>query len=177
MLRKHNNKKICYAVGSALSFFLSIAIVNATPVAADQNLEKKLRKAPDLSPALDDVKYMRIAVLAGDQLPELEKRKNEVIRTYKKWTALKSSADAAGNPARLKETDDAAQAYSQANLSFVSLQKEILVKSGIVTDDVVLSDLVNALNAVAPSAAGSKAPKQPNHTPNKTRTETPGMPR
>lgn len=176
MLRK-NNKKIRYAVGSALSFFLSIAIVHASPVATDINLEKKLRKAPDLSPALDDVKYMRIAVLAGDQLPELEKRKNEVIRTYKKWTALKSSADAASSPAKLKETDDAALAYSQANLSFVSLQKEILVKSGIVTDDVVLSDLVNALNAVAPSAAGPKAARPPNHTPNKTRIETPGIPR
>lgn len=177
MLRKHN-KKTCYIISGAVLFFLSIAIVTATPTAADQNSDKKLRKAPESSPALDDAKYMRVAVLAGDQLPELEKRKNEVVRTYKKWTALKSSADIASNPAKLKEADDAAQAYSQANLSFVSLQKEILVKSGIVTDDVVLSDVVNALNAVAPSAAGAKPHnKQPSHTPNKTRIETPGIPR
>lgn len=161
-----------YIIIGCTLFFLSAAIAEST--ATNHNLEKLIHKNADQSRALDAAKYNRVAVLAGEKLGELEKRRDEVANAYKKWAELKSSAEASGNPGKFKAVETAAQAYSQANLAFVNLQKEILVNSGIVSDDIVLSDVVNALNAAAPSAAGRQPPKPNNAAPNSSRSGNSG---
>lgn len=143
-----------YATSGLSSLLLTVAIA-----AADHNLAQAAQKNTEQIHAIDTAKYNRVAVLAGERRAELEKRKVAVENAHKKWNELKTSTAGSNDPGKLKAVEAAAQAYSQANLAFVNLQKEILISSGIVSDGVVLSDVVNALNAVAPSAGGSPAAK------------------
>lgn len=156
-----------------LSRFLFVAIVSAaiaSSIAATDHTEPAARKNTEQTQAVDPAKYNRVAVLAGESRAELDKRKLAVENSYKKWLELKSSPARASQP---KAVDAAYQKYLQANLDFVNLERDILVKSGIVSDGVVLSDVINALNAVMPSAAGPQPLKQNNHSPNPIRSGEP----
>lgn len=148
---------IHYTIGLIALLFTYVAI--AAPAATESNPEKITTKTADQIHAVDVAKFNRIAVFAGEKRAELEKRKLAVDNAYKKWAELQSSTETSNNPNKLKAIEAATQSYLQANLALVNLQKEILVKSGIVSDGVVLSDVVNALNAVTPSAAGSQSAK------------------
>lgn len=157
-----------YATSGLSSLLLTIAIA-----ATDHNLAQAAQNNTEQIHAIDAAKYNRVAVLAGDKRAELEKKKLAVENAYKKWNVLKLSAEKSSSPRKLKAVETAAQAYSQANLELVNLEKEILIQSGIVSEGVVLSDVVNALNAVAPSAGGPPAAKPNNPNQNSMHNSDP----
>lgn len=143
--------RLHYAIFGAVFLFLPVTIADTmtlSPAAGHITQEHT-----DRIPALDDAKYNRIAMLAGEEREALAKKRNHAIDTYKKWLKLQASVTASSPPSKHRLLKRAAEAYTLANLEFVNLQKEILVRNGLVSDDVVLSDVVNALNAAAPSAA------------------------
>lgn len=158
---------IISAIAGALSLLSSVAIADTSPeMSPALGLEKMIQAKSEQKLAAEAKNFNQIAALAGDRQDELAKRKNEVASTFKTWHDLKSAVEASPNKAssnEFKAIEVAAQSYSQANKAFIDLQKDILAKNGFSFDAVIALNAsgapivaVNALNAAAPSAAGSK---------------------
>lgn len=99
-----------------------------------QSLEKAILENAEKQRQAGAEKYTRIAALAGDKKDELEKRRNEVTRTYQKWHDLKSAMTAFPNKAKadnFKAIEEAAQAYAEAKKAFIELQKTILARAHV----------------------------------------------
>lgn len=110
------------------------ALTAGNGLAKHQNLEKTILENVEKQRQADAEKYTRIATLAGDKKDELEKRRNEVSRTYQIWHDLKSAMTTSSNKANagsFKAVEVAAQAYSEANKAFIGLQKTILARANV----------------------------------------------
>ena len=147
----------------ALSLFSSAAIAGTSVSEQDSNriasgtsqslmLEKMIQKNTEQKFAAETNKYSQISTLAGDRQNELAKRKLEVATAYKAWQDSKFAVEQSRNPDSdsFRAVNMAAEAYSQANRSFIELQKDILARNG------ASADLIVAFNAAPPTAAGSK---------------------
>lgn len=158
-----NKISILSAIAGSLTLLSSVAIADTSPALT---LEKMIQAKNEQKLAAEAKNFDQIAALAGSRQDELAKRKSEVASTYKTWHDLKSAVEASPNKATssdFKAIEAAAQTYSQANKAFTDLQKDILAKNGFPFDAVIALNAgaapvvaVNALNAAAPSAAGSK---------------------
>lgn len=148
-----------------LSSFSSVAIAAAeTPNA--QTLEKAIQANTEKRIATETKKYTQIVAIAGGRQDAVEKAKNEVISTYKKWHELKSSVEASrsANASDFKAIEAAAKLHAQANKTFVDLQKDILAKNGVAFDstsalvasNAAMIDVAGSFNTAPPTAAGSK---------------------
>ncbi len=117
-------------------------------------LEKMIQQNNEKLAAAEAKKYSQVFALAGNRQGELEKTKNEASVAYKAWHDLKSSVEASRNTGanEFKAVEAASQTYSRANKAFIDMQKDILAKNGVPFDAVA----INALNATAPTAAGSR---------------------
>lgn len=158
---------ILSAITVSLSLLSSVAIADTSSTMSPAlGLEKMIQAKAEQNLAAEANNYTKIAALAGDRQDELAKRKSEVAKADKRWHEIKSDVEASNNKANsndFKAVEAAAQAYSQANKAFIDLQKDILAKNGFPFDAVIALNAsgapvvaVNALNAAAPSAAGSK---------------------
>lgn len=110
------------------------ALTAGNGLAKHQSLEKTILENVEKQRQADAEKYTRIATLAGDKKDELEKRRNEVNRTYQIWHDLKSATTASSNRANadsFKAVEVAAQTYSEANKAFIDLQKTILARANV----------------------------------------------
>lgn len=158
---------ILSAIAGSLSLLSSVAVADTSAgMSPAVGLEKMIQASTEQKLAAETKNYNQIAALAGNKQGELAKRKEEVASTYKTWHDLKSSVEASPNKANssdFKAIEAAAKSYSQANKAFIDMQKEILAGNGFPMDAVIALNAsaapvvaVNALNAVAPTAAGSK---------------------
>lgn len=117
-------------------------------------LEKMIQQNNEKLLAAEAKKYSQVFALAGNRQGELAKSKDEASVAYKAWHDMKSSVEASRNAGanEFKAVEAASQVYSKANKAFIDMQKDILAKNGVPFDAVA----INALNATAPTAAGSK---------------------
>lgn len=145
------------------SLFSSAAIADASfggqsntgatsGIAQATALEKMIQQNTELKLAAETNKYAQIVAFAGDRQDELARRQSEVAATFGAWQIAKSAAEQTRNPGPdgFRAVALAAQAYAQANKSFIDLQKDILARNG------ASFDLVVAFNAAPPTAAGSR---------------------
>lgn len=162
-----SNTSILSAVAGSLILLSSVAIADtSSTISPALGLEKMIQAKAEQNLAAEANNFAQIAALAGDRQEELAKRKSEVARAYKTWHDIKSDVEASHNKANIsdfKAVEAAAQVYSQANKAFIDLQKDILAKNGFPFDAVIALNAsgaqvvaVNALNATAPTAAGSR---------------------
>lgn len=174
---------VLFATAGFLSLFSSVAIAG---ISSTEHNSKNGNVAPEMSHVLalekaiqanaeqklaaetkaEAKKFTQVVALAGGRQDEVEKRKNEVINTYKTWHELKSTVGVSrsANANDFKAVEVAAQAYSQANKAFLELQKDILAKNGVPSGsvDVLIAknaipfDVIDAINAAPATAAGLK---------------------
>lgn len=144
-----NKQMTVIAVASLLALFSSAASAGA--LASERDLEKMIQDNAAQKQAADNMKYSKVAALAGSKRDALSAKNNEVISTYNKWRELKAAAEASNSDAAKFKAIEAGAKHAQANQAFIAMQKDILVK---MTDNVSVAEAINALNATAPSAAG-----------------------
>lgn len=170
------NRNYAFFAFAGLSLFLSSAAIAdssgqkinvAAPQASQtQALEKLIQENTEKKRQADTSKYAQITAVAGSRKSELAKKRNEVNEAYNKWLELKSAAESARNTgtSHFKVVENAAEAYSKANQEFIALQKDILAKNGVASDDlnarvvvnIIPSDAIDSVNTAPATAAGKK---------------------
>lgn len=143
------NQMTIIAISGLLALSSSAAFAGA--LAGERALEKKIQDNIAQKQAADNMKYNKVAALAGGKRDALSAKNNEVISTYNKWRELKAAAESSNSDAAKFKAVEAGAKHAQTNQEFIAMQKDILVK---MSDSVSVAEMINALNATAPSAAG-----------------------
>jgi hypothetical protein len=147
-----NGKNIIF-VAASTGFLSMMSFTAMASPSTTETFEKLMQAKAEQKRSAEEAKYNRIVTLAGSRQDDLTARKNEVTSAYKQWHDLKYVVVSHyPNLQDFKNIEIAAKTYSQANKSFVDLQKSILAQNSGSLDAVA----INSLLATSPTAAGMK---------------------